>query len=960
MSRCSTLLPPALLCLLLLPGVATGQQPVSEAELLAFQGRHIGPSVTGGRIHDVEALSNDPSTIYVATASGGLWKSENRGITWTNLWEHMPVSTFGDVAIAPSNPDIVYAGTGEQQNRQSTSWGNGMYRSDDGGVSWRHLGLEETRHTGRVRVHPTDPDRVWVAAQGNLWRPSPDRGVYRSTDGGSTWEQVLFIDESTGATDLVVNPRDPDVLYAAMYQRQRRAWGFNGGGPGSGIYKSTDGGDSWTELTTGLPGGEKGRIGLAIAASNPSVLNALVEHEAESGGYRSEDGGESWEKVSERNGRPMYYSHVYIDPTDENRVYTLATTSHVSDDGGRSFRVIAPRPTYDVGVHADHHAMWIDPSDPEHFYLAGDAGLHETYDGGATFRRINNLPIGQFYGIGVDNRDPYWVYGGMQDNHSWMGPSRTRSWEGILEDDWRQIGFGDGMYQQPDPDGRTVYVNAQNGSWTRIDNRTGDLMSLRLTAPDGEEAYRWDWVSPSLVSRHDPNVVYLGGNRLFVSRDRGQSFERSPDLTRGLDREELEIMGVRGKDIRLSKNDGVSSYGEIVTISESPIDPSVLWTGADDGTLQVSVDGALTWTDVTANLEHVPPGTYVSRVTASAAGPGVAYATFDAHRDGDFRPYVIRTDDFGASWTSLHGSLPSGSVNVLIEHPDNPQVLFLGTEHHVFASTDAGRSWSRFPDLPTTAYDDIVIHPREKDLVLGTHGRSIIIVDDVGPLAEYSGSVGQAAYLYEPRAGTIMHYWKDTSYRGQAGFLGENPPDGTQITYRIGSGTGPARLKILNARGDTVRRFLVPSSSGLHRINWDLRHGTDDEDERWAPHLGTEVPRPLDDRGPFVSPGLYTLELTSRGATSRRSLSVRGDPDLPLTVADYLARESFLLEVSALIRELDGNGEVEAELRQLRALFSAINGSGVRQGTLHPPTATQRDLFDRIRSRLRARGLVAP
>ena len=937
------------------------QQAITETELAAFRPRHVGPAVAGGRIHDVEALPHDPSTVYVASASGGLWKSVNRGISWTNLWEHMPVSTFGDVAIAPSDPDIVYAGTGEQQNRQSTSWGNGVYRSNDAGATWEHLGLDETHHTGRVRVHPSNPDIVYVAALGNLWRSSPDRGVYRSRNGGRSWDKVLYVDEHTGAVDLVIDPSDPDVLYAAMYQRQRRTWGFNGGGPGSGLYKTTDGGDSWRELTDGLPAGDKGRIGIAISATNPQVLNMLMQHSEDGGGYRSEDGGESWEKVSDQNIRPMYYSHIFIDPTNEDRVYTLATSSHRSEDGGRTFEEIAPRPTYDVGVHADHHTMWIDPLDPEHFYLAGDAGLHETYDRGVTFRRLNNLPIGQFYGIAVDNADPYWIYGGMQDNHSWMGPSETRSWEGIVDDEWRQSGFGDGMYQQADPDGRTIYVNAQNGSWTRFDNLTGDMMSLRLRAPDGEEPYRWDWVSPSLISRHDPDVVYLGGNRLFISRDRGDSFTRTDDLTRQQDRDDLEIMGVRGADTRLSRNDGTSSYGEIVTIAESPLDPAVLWVGTDDGNVQVSRDGGRSWNEVSGAAPGLPDGTYVSRVLASPDGPGAAYVTFDAHRDGDFQPYVYRTEDYGARWTALHGNLPSGSVNVIAQHPDNPSVLFIGTEHHVFASTDRGATWARFPGLPTTAYDDLVIHPREKDLVLGTHGRSIIIIDDVGPLARYSESAEEPVVMYEAPPGTLMNYWKDTSYRGQSVFMGENPVDGTVVTYRLGPGSGPARLTVRDAAGEVVRTLEVPSGPGLHRIDWDLRHALPGaEDAEWAPHDPAVVPRTLDERGPFVSPGVYSLELSARGEVRTGYLTISGDSDLPLTAEDYREREAFLLEILDLREQLSDAGEAAgSHRRQLVQLYSAINGGGVRQGTLHPPTTTQREELERIKRALRRQGLVA-
>ena len=944
------------------PAALHAQQAITSEELAAFSARHVGPAVTGGRIHDVEALPGDPSTIYVASASGGLWKSVNRGVTWTNLWEHMPVSTFGDLAIAPSDPNVLYAGTGEQQNRQSTSWGNGVYRSDDAGATWRHLGLEETRHTGRVQVHPTNPDIVYVAALGNLWRSTPDRGVYRSRDGGGSWERVLHIDGHTGAVDLVLDPSNPDVLYAATYQRQRRTWGFNGGGPGSGIHRTTDGGDSWHELAEGLPEGDKGRIGIAISHSNPSVLHALVEHATESGGYRSEDGGDSWRKVSDQNIRPMYYSHVFIDPTNEDRVYTLATSAHRSEDGGRTFTEIAERPTYDVGVHADHHAMWIDPSDPEHFYLAGDAGLHETYDMGVTFRRINNLPIGQFYGIAVDNRDPYWVYGGMQDNHSWMGPSATRSWDGIVDDEWRQSGFGDGMYQQTDPDGRTVYINTQNGGWTRFDNVTGDMMSLRLSAPEGEEPYRWDWVSPSLISRHDPNVVYLGGNRLFISRDRGDSFTRTEDLTRRRDRDGLEIMGVRGADISLSRNDGTSSYGEIVTLSESPLDPAVLWVGTDDGNVQVSRDGGRSWNEVSGGAPGLPDGTYVSRVAASAEAPGTAYVTFDAHRDGDFAPYVYRAEEYGARWTALHGGLPSGSANVIVEHPDNPAVLFLGTEHHVFASTDRGAAWARFPNLPTTAYDDMVVHPRDRDLVLGTHGRSIIIVDDVGPLARYAdAALGGPVALLGTGDGTIMNYWKDTSYRAQATFMGTNPVDGALVTYRLGPGAGPARLTIRNAAGDVVRVLNVPSAPGLHRVNWDLRHGfAGAAATPWSPHDPAVVARTLETRGPFVSPGIHTIELEARGVVRTGRIGVRGDPDLPLTAEDYREREAFLLEILDLSRRIEGApGPGGRHRRDLLQLYNAINGGGVRQGTLHPPTATQRERLESIKEELRRRGLVA-
>jgi photosystem II stability/assembly factor-like uncharacterized protein len=531
MRRTAVLLALAVVFALAEAGAARAQAPapagaepagqVPAEALTALQARSIGPAVTGGRVHDVEALPGDPSTVYLATATGGLWKSTNAGDTWAPLFDEQPVSTFGDLAIAPSNPDVLWAGTGEQQNRQSTSWGNGVYRSTDGGETWQHRGLTDTRHIGRVQVHPENPDVAYVGALGNLWKGSDARGVYKTTDGGETWDKVFFADRFTGVVDLVMHPSNPDVLYAAAYQRLRRTWGFNGGGPGSGIYKTTDGGETWTELTDGLPAGDKGRIGLAVPDTRPQTVYALVEHAEEGGTYRSRDGGASWAKVNDLNPRPMYYSHVFADPTDADRVYVLATEAYVSEDAGETFTRLPTRPTYDVGVHSDHHSMWINPADPEHFYLAGDAGLHVTHDRGQTYRRINNLPIGQFYAIGLDHRRPYRIYGGMQDNHSWMGPSATRRWIGIVNDDWRQIGFGDGMYQQV-AGPRTVFVGSQNGGLARVDPVTGDNMETAPFEPDGAD-YRFDWVTPSHVSRHDSSVVYFGGNRLFISRDRGRT-----------------------------------------------------------------------------------------------------------------------------------------------------------------------------------------------------------------------------------------------------------------------------------------------------------------------------------------------------------------------------------------------------------------------------------------------------
>ncbi len=965
---------------LVLAGTAVeAQEPasVTEAQLRAFKPRIIGPAVTGGRVHDVEALPHDPSTIFVASASGGLWKTTNRGVTWRNVFDTMAVSTFGDVAIAPSNPLVVYAGTGEQNNRQSTSWGNGAYRSDDGGESWQHVGLEGTRHIGKVEVHPNNPEVVYVAALGNLWAPSAERGVFKSTDGGRTWSKVLYVDEHTGVVDMVMDPSNPDILYAATYQRLRRAWGFNGGGPGSGIYLTMDGGANWRELTNGIPSGDKGRIGLAISRSNPRVLNALIEHADpdQQGTYRTEDGGLSWERVNQLNGRPMYYSEIFIDPNEENRVYILATSSHKSEDGGRTFQEFAVRPTYDVGVHADHHALWIDPNDSNHLYLGGDAGLHESYDRGVTFRKINNFPIAQFYAIGVDMREPYWVFGGLQDNHSFAGPSRTRRWIGIVNDDWKQVGYGDGMYWQPDPTTTDfVYGTSNDGTYFRFNSVTGDMLDIEPVPPVGEEEYRFDWTSPIIISQHDPATVYAGGNRLFISRDRGESWERTQDLSKQIDRDTVPLMGVLGGEITISRNDGTGSFGETVTLGESLLDPNILWVGMDDGNLQVSRDGGDTWKEVSGNVPGIRPGTYVSRITPSGAAPGRAFAAFDGHRDGDFLPYLFRTDDFGSSWKPLMAGLPSGSVNEVIEHPDNHDLLFVGTEHHLFVSTDAGAHWAKWPGLPTTHIDDLVIHPREKDLVIGTHGQSIWILDDTRPLAEWTQAAGAPAHLFSVRPATIFTYWKDTSYRGQAEFAGENPLDGAIITYRLGSGSGEAHLTIARAGGEGIREYLVPSEEGVHRVNWDLRHRAEPvaELEPWVEFEDAHLPRSVEDRGHFVSPGTYTITLAARGTTVSTTVEVRGDPEMPLTQAQYEERETFLTGLQLLDAEFTrilgpasgggrgGGPQMEAmtegqralaqHRRNLSSIYQALNGGGVRQGSLYPPTKAQREMVEAARA----------
>ena len=984
----------------LAPTALAGQTPFDS---LRF--RSIGPAAMGGRIDDVEAVPGDPLTIYVATASGGLWKTTNKGTTWTSIFEHQPVATFGDVAIFGADPRILYVGTGEQNNRQSSSWGNGVYKSTDAGKTWTHLGLERTRHIGRIAIHPTNPDIAWVAAAGNLWSASTERGIYRTTDGGRTWTRTLYVDSLTGATDVVVNPRDPNLLIAATYQRLRTPSGFNGGGPGSALYKSTDGGVSWRQITAGIPAGDKGRIGLAIARSDPRILVATIEHASSGGTYRSEDRGETWALVNSLNPRPMYYSSPVIDPTDANRIWMPGSTMYRSDDGGHTFLTLPTGPTYDVGLKGDHHAVWVDPRDSRHIYLGGDGGLHESWDLGMTWVRINNLAIGQFYSIAVDNRDPYWIYGGMQDNHSWMGPSATRHWLGIVNEDWRQIGFGDGMYQRPDPfNPRRVYTASQNLAMQRFDIETGDRLGLKPFPPaEGDSAYRFDWTAPIVVSRHTPGTLYVGGNRLFISRDAGQSWTRTKDLTRQVNRDTIPVMGVRGREITLSKYDGESSFSELSTIAESPLDAKILWVGSDDGLVQVSRDGGTSWANVTAAIPGVPAGTFVSRVHASELGRGAAYVSFDGHRSGDEAPYLFRTTDFGATWTRVTGNLPDDMpVRTVYEYPGAPHVVFAGLEFALYLSIDSARTWTRVASLPTTRYDDLLVHPRTHDIVVGTHGRSIWILDDAAPIAAWTPAVAaKPVHLFAVRDATLFQYWADFSYRAQGAFAGENPPDGAIISYSLGRPATKVTVTISAPDGRVVRVLEAPNAPGIiQRVNWDLRHRPPppggrggDEDDGAADAL----PRPtheIDDRGPFVSPGTYTVTLDADGVTMQRSLLVKPDPLLPVPVAQQRARERFLLQVAdaqqgvsavsgrtaALRRQLMSQrnvardtvarGRADSALARLTALERRLrggsaglqgrlyglagefNGQGVQQGSLYPPTKTHREQFAILRALL--------
>lgn len=962
-----------LTALALVPRAASAQQPNPFSELGL---RSIGPAVTGGRIHDVQALPDDPSTIWVASATGGLWKSTNRGTTWTPVFDDQPTGTFGVVAVSPSDPDVVWAGTGEQNNRQSSSWGNGVYRTTDGGSTWTHLGLEDTRAIGRILVDPGDPDVALVGALGNLWAPSADRGVYRTEDGGRTWQKVLFVDTLTGVVDMARDGGDPSTIYAATYQRLRQPWGFNGGGPGSGIHRSTDGGRTWERLAQGLPTGPMGRIGVATSSHTRGLVYAVVEHAGEEGIYRSTDGGDHWEMRSDQNSRPMYYSHLYVDPVEDGRLYLLTRWFYASEDGGATWRTMPTEPTYDVGLKGDYHAMWIDPDDTRFFYLAGDGGLYQTWDRGATYRTYENLPISQIYGLGLDDRSPYWIYAGFQDVHSWQVPSATRHYLGIESEDWREIGFNDGVEHDVDVDGpRFVYSNAVGGDLTLVDAFTGDRREILPAAAPGEPELRWEWITPGTASRFRPGTYYYGAQRLMITRDHGTTWSGTKDLTRAIDRDTLSIMGVRGSEPMLSKNDGQGAFSALSAVAESPLDPTVLWVGSDDGNVQVSRDGGGSWTEVGWNLPDGPRGAYVSRVAPSREALGVAYLAVDDHRRGDFRPFVYRTEDFGRHWTSIAAGLPEdGSVRFVGEHPDRAGVLFAGTEHALFLSPDRGATW--YPlgrDLPPTLYTEVEVQPRTHDAVVATHGRGAWILDDASSLAEWTPQLAaEPAHLFSIRPAHIWQYWEDDSYRGQSYWAGENPPEGAILDYVLGEAAPSVAITITDADGALVRTLAGDPSAGvIHRVTWDLRHESppsqaDDPDAAQARAL-PRPPRPTAPTGPWVSPGTYTVTLTTGGTSVSRPVVVEGDPGMPsLTDAQYRERERFLVRLLAVQRQafaLAGRGNAAAAARRLwfgaSGLASEFNGRAAVQGSLYPPTPGQRARLDELQAgleRLRSGG----
>ncbi|MEX2153060.1 MAG: hypothetical protein WD825_06950, partial [Gemmatimonadaceae bacterium] len=829
--------------------------------------RSIGPALTSGRISDIAVHPRDQKVWYVAVASGGVFKTTNAGSTWTPVFDNEASYSIANVVIDPNNPNTVWVGTGENNAQRSVAYGDGVYKSVDGGRSWTNVGLKLSEHIGKIVIDPTNSDVVFVAAQGPLSTKGGERGLYKTTDGGKTWKKVLDGGTWAGASDVVMDPRDHNVLLASTWQRHRRTYGYIAGGPESALWRSTDGGETWKKSQTGLPAtDDMGRIGLAISPKNPDVVYAILEAGPRGGFFRSRDGGVSWERMSAHNTIGLYYIEIFADPHDVDRVYSMDVRNMVTDDGGRTFRQVGER-----NKHVDNHALWIDPNDPDHLLNGNDGGLYETFDRGQNWKFFGNLPVTQFYRIELDNSTPFYrVYGGTQDNFSLGGPSRTRSESGILNADWFVTAGGDGFQTRVDPkDPNIVYSESQHGNLQRFNLKTGESVNIVPQEEPGESADRWYWDSPLIISPHNNTRLYFGSQRLYRSDDRGNSWRAvSQDLSRQVDRNRIRMMDRVWPVDAIAKNASSSFFGTIVAVAESPLREGLLWIGTDDGDIHVSDNAGQSWRKI-AGFPGVPDTTQVARVTPSSHDASTVYAAFDNHMSGDYKPYVLKSTDLGRSWTSIAGNLPDrGTVYVVIDDPKDPSLLYVGTEFGVFFSRDNGARWTRLRGgLPTIQVRDMAIHKREDDLVLATFGRGFYLLDDLAPLRALTPQVVASAGQLLPVSRVPLYIessplgGRGASFQGSAFYVALNPTFGARFHYYLREPIRTRRerrqqqeraaarrnadvfyppwdtlrvedreeapaiiLTVSDPEGRVIRRLTGPVGAGVQRVTWDLRY----------------------------------------------------------------------------------------------------------------------------------------
>ncbi|HET9784231.1 MAG TPA: hypothetical protein VFP94_04630 [Terriglobales bacterium] len=949
------------------PAVNVSTNPL----LKPFAFRSIGPAIMLGRVDDIQGTPQDPMLLYVGFATGGLWKSTDGGLHWTSLWDNMPNESIGDIAVAPSNKDVVYVGSGEANNRQSSSYGDGVWGTRDGGKTWTHLGLEKTQAIGRIAVDPTNPDVAYVAANGDLFGPNPDRGLYKTSDGGKTWTKAKYIDENTGFEDVAIDPSNPKTVYASSYEHRRTWWGYNGGGANSGLWKSTDAGATWKRLDgAGWPkpkDGIYGRIAIAIFPPNPKVIFAQVEAGASagvgggtdaaggpekpraggrggegrgqqpppdpnaSGLFRSDDGGATWTFLSNQDQRPVYFSQLRVDPKNENKLFVGGTPGQISEDGGKTWHPM-------TASHTDYHAIWINPQDPRIVLVGHDGGFDISHDGGESWYYNHNMAVGQFYQVSADMRHPYYVCGGLQDNNAWCGPSAVRNRTGSVNTNWYTVSGGDGFYTRQDPyDYNIVYGESQDGSMSRHDLRDGTQQSIRprLTEPENQnaggggfggrggpgnivnqpadplDALRFYWNAPFEISPFNPGRVYMAAQYFFVSNDRGNTWTVNPeDLSKHVNRwsPEMAII-IPGNEPMASKHDGYSASSLSTQVRESPSQPGEIWVGTDDGNLQLSLDGGKNFTNVmgnlTASVAGAPKGyVQVSRIEPSHFSGATTYVALDNHRNNDYHPYLYKTTDYGKTWTDVTANLPEmGEIQAVREDSRNPDLLFVGTEGGLFVSTDGAKSWQKFmTNLPTVPVDDVLVHPRDRDLIIATHGRSIWIADDITPL-EQLNQIGDAdVHLFDPRPAV---QWKNDTEMQQTVFQnefhGENPQGGTAISIWAKNDMGEATIDFLQ-NGKVVSTMKEQVHAGMNRYQWDMRGiapprpaGAENQGGRGGFGGGRGAargPQPVPfvagggrggfgrgaaPQGPLLDPGTYMVRVNVGGKTLNTSVVVEAD-----------------------------------------------------------------------------------
>ncbi len=896
---------------------AFAQDTSANSSLANLSWRSIGPANMGGRVSDVEGVPGDPNTVYVATGSGGIFKTINGGIDWTPIFDRQNTISVGDIALEPGNPDVIWVGTGESNVRNSVSFGDGVYKSTDGGKSWKHLGLKDTSTISRVIVNPKNPDIAYVAAIGHAWGENEERGVFMTTDGGKTWQKTLYIDKQHGASDLEIDPNNPNILYAGMWRFERKPWTFTSGSEKGGIFRSIDGGRTWNKIEKGLPK-MIGRIGLAVSASNSNVVYAIMEAK-EGSLYRSDDKGETFKMVSKARNivqRGFYYTTVKVDPTDENKVYAVASLLFKSLDGGKNFSRISPT------THIDFHALWVDPKNPKRMWQGQDGGVAVSTDEGASWDYVNNFATGQFYQVFADNAAPFYnLSGGLQDNGTWVGPSRNREPTGIHNDDWRMISFGDGFFAISHPDNPDLFLTeSQGGSVVRTDMKNREQQYVvpffGLGGAPENDKIRFNWNAPLIPSPHDKNTAYLAGSSIFRSTDFGLNWTQiSPDLTTN-NKERLKDAG--GPIFK--ENTSAEYFGTVISLAESPLQRDLIWAGSDDGNIQTTSDGGKTWTNIVRNVPNMSQDSSVSHIELSRVNANIAYVAFDRHKFDDNKPYVFKTADGGKSFSNITGNLPVNAyVHVVREDPKNPNLIYAGTELGFYATNDGGRTWIELnmKNLPRVAVHDVLIHPRDNDIILATHGRSLWVFDDATAVQQLNSNIVQGEGHLFPMRPAYRFATRMTRYGiGDKPFRGQNPPNGAIVTYFLKDKVDvktPVKMQVFDASNNLVAENKnLAKEKGLNRSVWNLSF-------EGARARRPPTPEQLEfggpPRGPQALPGIYTVKLlVGDKMIGESKVEVRIDPTVQVTSADLKTQFELAMKLRDLVSTMNDG------LRQLDSL----------------------------------------